>query len=62
MAVVVDRAFWDSLGEMRDVRDLSNLEIAWFGVAFSRPEEGRLRPKCNRAWREDAFRLDSWRN
>ena len=27
MAVVVDRAFWESLGEMREVRDLSNCDI-----------------------------------
>ena len=38
MAVVVDRPFWDSLGEMRAVRDLSNAEIAWFVVVFSGPE------------------------
>lgn len=42
MAVVVDRAFWDSLGEMRTVRDLSNAEIAWFVVVFSGPEAGRF--------------------
>jgi hypothetical protein len=43
MAVVVDRAFWDSLGEMREVRDISNSEIAWFVVAFGGPAEGRFR-------------------
>ena len=32
MAVVVDRAFFDSIGEMDDVADLSNADIAWFIV------------------------------
>ncbi len=27
MAVVIDRGFWDSLGKMREVKDLSNCEI-----------------------------------
>jgi hypothetical protein len=35
MAVVVDRAFWDSLGEMREVRELSNRDIVWFVVSFT---------------------------
>jgi len=43
MAVVVDKPFWDSLGHMREGRDLSNAEIAWFVVGFSGPEEGRFR-------------------
>jgi len=42
MAVVVDRGFWDSLGEMREVKDLSNCEIVWFVVSFAPPEEGRF--------------------
>ena len=42
MAVVVDRAFWDSLGEMREVRDLSNCEIVWFVVSFAPAKEGRF--------------------
>lgn len=45
MAVVVDKPFWDSLGHMREGRDLSNAEIAWFVVAFSGPEGGRFRLK-----------------
>src|SRR5579872_2995659 len=32
MAVVVDKQFWDSLSEMREVKDLSNSEIVWFVV------------------------------
>jgi hypothetical protein len=42
MAVVVDRAFWDSLGEMREVKDLSNCEIVWFVVSFGPAEDGRF--------------------
>jgi hypothetical protein len=62
MAVVVDKAFGGSLGEMSEIRDPSNSEIVWFVAAFSRPEDGRFRPKRNRAWRADAFRLKSLRN
>jgi hypothetical protein len=42
MAVVVDKAFWESLSEMREVRDLSNAEIAWFVVAFAESEQRRF--------------------
>ena len=34
MAVVVDRAFFDSIGEMDRVADISNADIAWFIVRF----------------------------
>lgn len=34
MAVVVDRAFFDSVGEMDKVEDISNADIAWFIVRF----------------------------
>lgn len=34
MAVVVDRAFFDSIGEMDNVSDISNADIAWFIVKF----------------------------
>lgn len=34
MAVVVDRAFFDSIGEMDNVADISNADIAWFIVKF----------------------------
>jgi hypothetical protein len=34
MAVVVDRAFFDSIGEMDKVADISNADIAWFIVRF----------------------------
>jgi hypothetical protein len=34
MAVVVDRAFFDSIGEMDRVPDISNADIAWFIVRF----------------------------
>jgi hypothetical protein len=42
MAVVIDRAFWDSLSEMREVKDLSNCEIVWFVVSFAPPKDGRF--------------------
>jgi hypothetical protein len=42
MAVVIDRAFWDSLGEMREVADLSNCEIVWFVVSFAPATDGRF--------------------
>jgi hypothetical protein len=42
MAVVIDRAFWNSLGEMREVRDLSNCEIVWFVVSFAPAIDGRF--------------------
>jgi Restriction endonuclease NotI len=38
MAVVVDRAFFDSIGEMDDVADLSNADVAWFIVKFEEVE------------------------
>jgi hypothetical protein len=44
MAVVVDRAFFDSMGEMDRVGDLSNADICWFIVRFDQdPETGRAR-------------------
>jgi hypothetical protein len=42
MAVVIDRSFWDSLGEMREVKDLSNCEIIWFVVSFAPSADGRF--------------------
>lgn len=38
MAVVVDRAFFDSIGEMDNVTDISNADIAWFVVKFEEVE------------------------
>ena len=38
MAVVVDRAFFDSIGEMDNVVDISNADIAWFIVRFEEVE------------------------
>jgi hypothetical protein len=44
MAVVVDRAFFDSIGEMENVPDISNADIAWFVVRFEEVEgENRTR-------------------
>ena len=42
MAVIIDKSFWQSLGEMREVRDLSNAEIAWFVVSFADSRHGRF--------------------
>lgn len=42
MAVVVDRSFWESLGDMREVRELSNCEIVWFVVSFGPSKAGRF--------------------
>jgi hypothetical protein len=40
MAVVIDRSFWESLSEMREVKDLSNCEIVWFVLSFGSAEDG----------------------
>jgi Restriction endonuclease NotI len=42
MAVVIDQAFWESLGKMREVKDLSNCEIVWFVVTFAPAADGRF--------------------
>ena len=42
MAVVVDKAFWESLSAMREMRDVSNSEIAWFVVSYVPTGEGRF--------------------
>lgn len=41
VAVVTDRAFYDNLGKMETVDDLSNGDIGWFAVDFSEADEGR---------------------
>lgn len=46
MAVVVDRAFWDSLSAMRRVSDVSNADIIWFIVDYEAPRESRYRLRC----------------
>ena len=43
MAVVVDRAFFDSIGEMDNVADISNADIAWFVVRFEEVEGQKRR-------------------
>jgi hypothetical protein len=42
MAVVIDQAFWDSLGEMREIKEMSNCEIVWFVVKFETAAGGRF--------------------
>lgn len=34
MAVVVDRSFFNSLGKMEEIKDVSNCDIAWFVVRY----------------------------
>lgn len=34
MAVVVDRSFFEALGKMEDVKDISNADVAWFVVSY----------------------------
>lgn len=48
MAVVTDRAFFESMGSMREVRDISNCDIVWFVFDYEKTETGfRLAP-CGR--------------
>ena len=42
MAVVVDKAFWESLSQMREVKDISNSDIVWFVVLFTESNAGRF--------------------
>lgn len=35
-AVVIDRSFWDSLSQMPKVRHISNCDIAWFIMDYTR--------------------------
>ncbi len=46
MAVIIDQGFWESLGEMRETRELSNSEIVWFVVSLESSTSGNfsLRP------------------
>ena len=40
MAVVVDVEFWNSLGEMDSVADVSNCDVAWFVVGYEKGPSG----------------------
>lgn len=42
MAVIIDKAFWESLSEMREVQDVSNSEIAWFVVSYAPTTAGHF--------------------
>lgn len=42
MAVVVDKAFWESLSHIREVKDVSNAEIIWFVLCFADSAVGRF--------------------
>ena len=41
MAVLVDKHFFESLGNMEEVDDLSSGDIAWFTVDFEEDDTGR---------------------
>lgn len=45
MAVVVDNAFWKSLGGMQRTSHISNADIVWFVVDYGEPTEGRYKLK-----------------
>lgn len=47
MAVVVDRSFWESLGEMRSAKHISKADILWFVVSYRGPTEGRYHLMCD---------------
>lgn len=49
MAVVVDNAFWKSLGTMQRTSHISNADIVWFVVEYERPTRGRHRLKPHEA-------------
>lgn len=42
-AVVVDAPFWEALGEMRVVEDLSSADIAWFVLGYDGPTDKAYR-------------------
>ena len=42
MAVVIDRSFFDSIGEMGHVDDLSNCDIAWFVVKYEEDSKNAI--------------------
>ncbi len=39
MAVIVDESFWNALGRMDEVPDVSNCDIAWFVVGYDEDVE-----------------------
>jgi hypothetical protein len=41
-AVVIDEAFWNSLGKMNEVEHLSNAEVVWFVVKYSTTDTGKI--------------------
>ena len=40
MAVIIDEPFWSSLGQMDELKDISNSDIIWFVVNYSKPVSG----------------------
>lgn len=49
MAVVVDNAFWKSLGAMQRTPHISNADIVWFVVDYEGPITGRYKLKPHEA-------------
>lgn len=47
MVVVVDQPFFDSLGKMIEVDDISNCDIAWFPVSIESRKDGNVLKKGN---------------
>jgi len=45
-AVVVDLPFWNSLGEMTEVENVSNCDIAWFVVNYEKNENTKQFKLC----------------
>ena len=43
MGVVVDRSFYEALGRVEEVEDLSSCDIAWFVVRYDEEENGEYR-------------------
>ncbi len=40
MAVVVDEAFFQAMGKMDTVRDVSNCDVAWFVMKYEEKSDG----------------------
>lgn len=49
MAVVVDKAFWESLGSMQRTSHISNADIVWFVATYEAPANGCYRLKSHEA-------------
>lgn len=50
MAVVIDKAFWESLGPVPVVPHLSNADIVWFVVSYANGANGRFKLQADHAY------------